>query len=70
MEEVSSKSTLKWYMLTKNGAGVERYLRYVQCQEFVRLLFRLRTGSTGLLEDMKRYKISIDMCVRVVQEKM
>ena len=24
-EEVSSKSTLKWYKLAKNGAGVERY---------------------------------------------
>ena len=43
-EEVSSKSTLKWYKLAKNGAGVERYLRYVQGQEVVRLLFRLRTG--------------------------
>ena len=24
-EEVSSKGTFKWYKLTKNGAGVERY---------------------------------------------
>ena len=39
VEEVSSQSTLKWYRLAKNGAGVERYLRSVQVQE-VRLLFR------------------------------
>ena len=25
-----------------------------QCQESVRLLFRLKTGSVGLLEDKKR----------------
>ena len=49
-EEVSSKSTLKQYKLA-NGARVERYLRSVLGQEFVRLLFRLRTGSAGLLED-------------------
>ena len=34
-EEVSSKSTLKWYTLAKNGAGVERYWS-VQSQEVVR----------------------------------
>ncbi len=33
MEEVSSKSTLKWYKLAKNGAGVERYLRSVQVRK-------------------------------------
>ncbi len=60
MEEVSSKSTLKWYKLAKNGAGVERYVRSVQGQEVVRLLFRLRTGLAGLLEDEKRCKMIID----------
>ena len=39
MEEVSSWSKLKQYKLAKNGAGVERYLRSVQGQEVVRLLF-------------------------------
>ena len=57
MEEVSSKSTLEWYKLAMNGAGVERYLRSVQGLEVVRLLFRLRTGSAGLLEDKKRCKM-------------
>ena len=39
MEEVSSKRILKQYKLAKNGVGVERYLRSVQGQEVVRLLF-------------------------------
>ena len=46
-EEVSSKSTLKWYKLAKNGAGVERYLRSVWGQEVVWLLFSLKTGQLG-----------------------
>ncbi len=33
------------------------YVRSVQCHEVVRLLFRLRTGSAGLLEDKKRCKM-------------
>ena len=53
-EEVSSKTTLKWYKLAKNTARVERCLRSVQGQEVVKLLFRLRTGTAGLLEDKKR----------------
>ena len=56
VEEVSSKSTLMWYKLAKNGAGVKRYLRSMQGQEVVRLLFRLRPGSAGLLEDKKYAK--------------
>ena len=62
-EEVSSKSTLKWYKLTKNGAGVARYLKSVQGQEvvtLVRLLFRLRTGLAYLLEVKKGCKIIIN----------
>ena len=55
-EEVSSMNTLKWYKLAKNGAGVERYLRSVQGQEVVRLLFRLRTGLARLLRDKKSCK--------------
>ena len=60
VEEVSSKSTLKWCMLARNGARVERYLSSVQGQELMRLLFRLRIGSAGLLEDKKRCKMIID----------
>ena len=59
-EEISSKSTLKWFKLAKNGAGVERYLRSVQGLEVVRLLFRQRTSSAGLLEDKKRCKMIVD----------
>ena len=53
-EEVYIKSTLKCYELAKDGTGEEGYVRSVQGQESVRLLFRLRTGSAGLLEDKKR----------------
>ena len=60
VEEVSSKSTLKRYDLAKNSAGVEKYLRSVPDQEFVMLLFRLRTGSAGWLEDKKSCKMIID----------
>ena len=39
--------------MAKDDTGVER-CEVVQGQESVRLLFRLRTGSAGLLEDKKR----------------
>ena len=45
---------LKWYNLAKNGTRVERYVTSLQDHEDVRLLFRLRTGSAGLLVDKKR----------------
>ena len=35
-------------------------MRSVQSQESVRLLFRLRTGSAGLLEDKKRCRMVSD----------
>ena len=60
MEEISSKSTMKWNKLAKNGAGLERYLRSMQGQEVLRLLFSQRTGSAGLLVDKKRCKMIID----------
>ena len=53
---VYTKSIWKWYRLTKDAAGVTRYVRSVVCQESVSLLFRLRTGSAGL-EDKKRCKM-------------
>ena len=46
-EEVSSKSALK-QIVDKECAGMERYLKSVQGQEVVKLLFRLRTDSAGL----------------------
>ena len=60
VEEVSSKSTLKRYKLSKNGVGLERYVKSVQGQEVVSLLFRLRTDSAGLLEDKKKCKMIMD----------
>ena len=48
--------------------------RLVQRQESVRLLFRLRTGSAGLLDDKKRYRMFSDercvMCDSRVVENM
>ena len=63
-KEVYMKNTLKWYRLAKDGRGEERYVRLVQGQESVWLLFRLRTGSAGLLEDKKRCRmLSDERCV-------
>ena len=42
--ELYTKNTLKWYRLAKDNTGVERYIRSVQGQESLRLLFRQRTG--------------------------
>ena len=47
-------------------------MRSVQDQESVRLLFRLRTGSAGLLEDKKSCRMVSDkrcvMCDSIVGE--
>ena len=51
---------INWYRLAKDNTGVERYVRSVQGQESVRLLFRLRTGSARLLEDKKRFRMVSD----------
>ena len=62
-EEVYMKSTLKWFRLAKDDTGVKEYVRSVQGQESVRLLFRLRTGSAGLSGDKKRCRIEwLVMC--------
>ena len=53
VEEVYTKSTLKLYWLAKDGTGEEIYVRSVQGEQSVKLLFRLRAGSAGLLEDKK-----------------
>ena len=39
---------------------MKRYLRSVQGQEVLKLLFRLRIDSAGLLEDKKRCNMIID----------
>ena len=58
-DEVYMKSTLKWYRLAKDNTVVERYMRSVQGQESVRLLFKLRTGSAGLLEGKERCRMLV-----------
>ena len=61
-KEVYTKSTLK--RLAKDDTGLERYVRSVQGQESVMLLFRLRTGSAGWLENKKRCSMfSDERCV-------
>ena len=62
-EEVYTKSALKWYRLAKDDTGVEIYMRWVQREEIVRMLYRLRTGSAGLLEDKKRCRMVSDECL-------
>ena len=48
---------------------MKRYMRSIQGQESVRLLFRLRTGSAGLLEDKKRCRMFSDKrCVCMTAE--
>ncbi len=51
-----TKSALKWYRFAKEVQGGE-IGKVLQGQESVRLMFRLRTGSAGLLEDEKRCRM-------------
>jgi len=60
LEEVEGKSSLSWYRMVKEGAGLEQYTRSSVGHEELRLRFRLRTGSAGLLEDKKRCKMCTD----------
>ena len=46
------------YRLAKDDTEVGRYMKSVQGQESVRLLFRLRTGLAGLLEGKKRCRMN------------
>ena len=68
-EEVSCKSTLKWYNLPKNGGGMTRCVRSVQGQKVVRLLFRW-TVTAGLLVDKKRCKMTDERYMIMLQGNM
>ena len=59
-EEESTKSTF----LAKGGTVVGRYVRSVQDQESVGLLFRLRTGSAGLEDKRRCRKVNDERCVK------
>jgi len=44
------ESSLSWYRMVKEIAGLEQYTRSSVGHEELRLWFGLRTGSAGLLE--------------------
>ena len=50
-EEVEAMSSLRWCRAVKDTFGVEKYVASWEGYEVIRLRFRLRTGSAGLLED-------------------
>ena len=51
---------MKWCRLAQDNTGVERYVQSVQDQEWMRLLFRKKIVSAGLLEDKKRRRMVSD----------
>ena len=53
-EEVEAMSSLRWYRAVKDVFGMEKYVASWEGHEAIRLRFRLRTGSVGLLEDKRR----------------
>ena len=53
-EEAEGKSNLKWYRLTKEDFGQEWYVKEFGSKGEVRLRFRLRMVSVGLLGDKER----------------
>ena len=58
-KEVEAMSSLGWYRAVLFKFGAERYIASWEVHEAIRLRFRLRTGSAGLLEDKRR----CGMCV-------
>ena len=65
-EGVESKNSLKSYRKRKDGCGAERYVRVQQGQEGLRLrlMFRLRSGSVGVVQNKKRCELCVDtQCV-------
>ena len=57
--EVEGKVTLGWYQRVKESLEAEKYLDYLNGYG-VRVRFRLRTGSGGLMEDLKRCRRKSD----------
>ena len=57
--EVKGKVTLGWYQRVKESLEAEKYLGYLNGYG-VRVRFRLRTGSGGLMEDLKRCRRKSD----------
>ena len=51
-------SSLRWYGLAKYSLATERYVKSVEDHEAVRLRFRMRSGSAGLLQEKKRCGLS------------
>ena len=56
-----------WYKAVKDVLGVEKYVASWEGHEAIRLRFRQRTGSAGLLEDKRRCRLCVDeRCVLYV----
>ena len=53
-EKMRGKSSLKWYRFTKEEFGQERYMKELVSKREVRVIFRLRIVSAGLLDDKER----------------
>ena len=53
-------SSLRWYRAVKGVLGVEKYVASWEGHEAIRLRFRQRTGSAGLLEDKRRCRLCVD----------
>ncbi len=62
-EEVEGKSRRRWNRMVKEEDGLEQYTRSIVGQESLRLRFRLRSGSAGLMVDRKRCRMCVDRCV-------
>ena len=59
-EELGEKSSLKWYRLAKEKYGQEIHVKEFGSKGEVRLRFRLRTVSAGLLGDKERFGMCKD----------
>ena len=57
---MGEKSRLKWHRLVKEDFGQERYVKEFGSKGEVRLRFRLRMVSAGLLGDKERYGMCKD----------
>ena len=57
---LEGKSSLSWYRMVKEVAGLEQYTRSSVGHEELRIRFQLRTGSAGLFKDKKWCRMCTD----------
>jgi len=60
IEEVKVESSLSWYRMAKEVAGLEQHTRSSVGHEELRLCYQLKTGLAGLLEDKKQCRMCTD----------